>query len=61
MWVTPAAVVLALSGGALAGEIPEQWLSRIFGVVVLYVGTRSFLKNWRAPARAPAAASEESE
>lgn len=54
LWVTPAAVVLALGGGALAGEIPDQWLSRIFGVVVLYVGTRSLLKNWRAPEPAPA-------
>ena len=52
--VTPAAVVLALGGGFLAGEIPSEWLSRIFGVVVLYVGTRSLLKNWRAPQPAPA-------
>ena len=56
LWVTPAAVVLALSGGFVAGEIADEWLSRIFGVVVLYVGTRSLLKNWRAPQPAPAAA-----
>ncbi|MDA0353544.1 MAG: sulfite exporter TauE/SafE family protein [Chloroflexi bacterium] len=54
--VTPAAVLLALGGGFLAGEIPSEWLSRIFGVVVLYVGTRSLLKNWRTPAPAPAPA-----
>ena len=60
LWVTPAAVVLALGGGALAGEIPDAWLSRLFGVVVLYVGTRSLLKNWRAPqpAEVPAAVEE---
>jgi uncharacterized protein len=57
--VTPAAVLLALGGGFLAGEIPSEWLSRIFGVVVLYVGTRSLLKNWRTPQPAATAATEE--
>jgi len=61
LWVTPAAVLLALGGGALAGEIPDQWLSRIFGVVVLYVGTRSLLRNWKTPAPAATPASETSE
>lgn len=62
LWVTPAAVLLALGGGFAAGEIPDEWLSRIFGVVVLYVGTRSLIKNWRSPQPAPTpAVSEEAE
>jgi len=47
-WVTPAAILLALGGGFVAGEIPGEWLSRIFGVVVLYVGARSLLRSWVA-------------
>ena len=58
LWVTPAAIVMALGGGFAAGEIPDQWLSRIFGVVVLYVGTRSLIKNWRPPAPAPVTSEE---
>lgn len=58
LWVTPAAVIFAFGGGVLAREIPDEWLGRIFGVVVLYVGTRSLLKNWKAPAPTPAATEE---
>jgi uncharacterized membrane protein YfcA len=54
LWVTPAAVLLAFGGGFLAGEVPDQWLSRIFGVVVLYVGSRSLWRNWRPAPAAPA-------
>lgn len=48
LWVTPFAVLLALAGAALAGQLAGDTLSRIFGVVVIYVGGRTVLTTWRA-------------
>jgi uncharacterized protein len=48
MWVTPFAVVLAAVGGTLAVNLPGDMLTRIFGLVVLYVGGRTLYSTWRA-------------
>ncbi len=53
--VTPAAFVLAVAGALVAGELDSDTLSRIFGVVVLYVGGRTLFSIWRR-SRQPAAA-----
>ncbi|MCY4639895.1 MAG: sulfite exporter TauE/SafE family protein [Chloroflexi bacterium] len=45
--VTPAALVLAVVGARIAGELDSDTLSRIFGVVVLYVGVRTLFSLWR--------------
>ena len=45
--VTPAAIVLAVVGAWIAGELDSETLSRIFGVVVLYVGGRTLFSIWR--------------
>ena len=45
--VTPAAFVLAVVGALVAGELDSDTLSRIFGVVVLYVGGRTLFSLWR--------------
>ena len=48
--VVPAALVLALLGARIAGELDDDTLSRIFGVVVLYVGSRTLFtvgRRWR--------------
>lgn len=45
--VAPAAVVLALGGAFIAGKLDGPTLSRVFGVVVVYVGSRSLYTNWR--------------
>lgn len=47
LWVTPVAILLAIAGAQIAGELDGQTLSRIFGVVVLYVGSRSLYTNWK--------------
>ena len=39
--VVPAAIVLALVGASIAGKLDNDTLSRIFGVIVLYVGSRT--------------------
>jgi uncharacterized membrane protein YfcA len=54
-WVTPFAVAAAFLGARLAGELGADTLSRVFGVVVLYVGTRTLYTTWRAGRRASAA------
>jgi uncharacterized protein len=46
-WVAPVAVVFALGGAFVAGQLEGDTLSRVFGVVVLYVGSRSLYTNWR--------------
>lgn len=46
-WVTPLAIAFALVGGYVAGLLDGDTLSRIFGVVVLYVGTRTLFTTWR--------------
>ncbi|MBT5774062.1 MAG: sulfite exporter TauE/SafE family protein [Dehalococcoidia bacterium] len=46
-WVTPIAILLAIAGAQIAGELDGQTLSRVFGVVVLYVGSRSLYTNWK--------------
>jgi hypothetical protein len=58
-WVTPAAVALALGGAFLAGRIEGETLSRIFGVVVVYVGSRSLYSSWRAGRAERASEAEE--
>lgn len=45
--VTPLAVLCAIGGAALAGQLGGDTLARIFGVVVLYVGGRTLLGSWR--------------
>ncbi|MDA0270956.1 MAG: sulfite exporter TauE/SafE family protein [Chloroflexi bacterium] len=54
-WVTPFAVVFALAGGFTAGLLDGPTLSRIFGVMVLYVGTRTLFTTWRTMRRERAA------
>ena len=54
--VTPAALVLAVVGARVAGELDPDTLSRIFGVVVLYVGGRTLFSLWRQARSARAAA-----
>lgn len=59
--VAPAAVVLALVGARIAGELDDDTLSRIFGVVVLYVGSRTLFtvgRRWRRERAATAAEAE---
>ncbi len=46
-WVAPVAVVFALGGAIVAGQLDGTTLSRVFGVVVLYVGSRSLYTNWK--------------
>ena len=58
-WVTPAAVALALGGAFLAGRIEGETLSRIFGVVVVYVGSRSLYSSWRSGRAERASEAEE--
>ncbi|MPZ99403.1 MAG: TSUP family transporter [Dehalococcoidia bacterium] len=59
LWVTPFAVLAALGGAFLAGFIPGEQLSRIFGVMVLYVGARTLITTWRRMRRDAAAARAE--
>jgi uncharacterized membrane protein YfcA len=57
--VVPAALVLALLGARIAGELDDDTLSRIFGVVVLYVGGRTLYtvgRRWRRERAESAAA-----
>lgn len=51
-WVTPFAVLAALFAAWLAGQLEGDTLSRVFGVVVLYVGSRTLYTTWRAGRRA---------
>jgi len=53
-WVTPFAVGAALLAAWVAGQIGADTLSRVFGVVVLYVGSRTLYTTWRAGRRAAA-------
>ena len=57
--VVPAALVLALLGARIAGELDDDTLSRIFGIVVLYVGGRTLYtvaRRWRRERAASAQA-----
>jgi uncharacterized membrane protein YfcA len=47
MWVAPVAVLFALTGAFIAGQLEGDTLSRVFGIVVLYVGSRSLYTNWK--------------
>ena len=47
MWVAPVAGLFALAGAFLAGQLEGDTLSRVFGIVVLYVGSRSLYTNWK--------------
>lgn len=47
MWVAPVAVLFALAGAFVAGQLEGDTLSRVFGIVVLYVGSRSLYTNWK--------------
>ncbi len=42
-WVTPVAVIAAFGGAFLAGLISGPMLSRIFGLLVIYVGGRTLI------------------
>jgi uncharacterized membrane protein YfcA len=42
-WVTPFAVALAFGGAYVAGLLDGDTLSRIFGVIVIYVGGRTLI------------------
>ena len=42
-WIAPTAVVFALLGAYLAGVISAVWLSRIWGLLLLYFGIRMVL------------------
>jgi uncharacterized membrane protein YfcA len=53
-WVTPFAVGAAFVAARIAGELGADTLSRVFGVVVLYVGSRTLYTTWRAGRRAAA-------
>ncbi len=54
-WVTPFAVAFAFGGAFVAGLLDGPTLSRVFGVVVLYVGSRTFVTTGRAILRDRAA------
>jgi uncharacterized membrane protein YfcA len=56
-WVTPFAILLAFGGAFVAGLLGGPTLSRVFGVVVLYVGGRTLVTTGRAIMRDRAAAS----
>lgn len=47
-WVTPFAVLLAFAGAFVAGLLEGDVLSRIFGVIVVYVGGRTLVTTWLA-------------
>jgi len=47
MWVAPVAVLFALTGAFIAGQLEGDTLSRVFGIVVLYVVSRSLYTNWK--------------
>ena len=47
LWVAPVAVLFALAGAFIAGQLEGDTLSRVFGIVVLYVGSRSLYTNWK--------------
>ena len=59
MWVTPFSVLAALGGAWLAGQLAGATLSRVFGVMVLYVGTRTLITTWRAARREAASTAAE--
>ena len=61
LWVTPFSVIAALGGAWLAGELAGATLSRVFGVMVLYVGTRTLFTTWRAARHEAALAAPDAE
>ena len=46
IWVAPAAVILGFCSGILAQDLQAEYLTRLFGLVVVYVGGRTVLKTW---------------
>ncbi|MEX2372632.1 MAG: sulfite exporter TauE/SafE family protein [Dehalococcoidia bacterium] len=58
-WVTPPAVLLAFGGAFVAGLLDGPTLSRIFGVVVIYVGALTLITTARTVRRERAEASAE--
>lgn len=47
-WVTPFAIALAFGGAFVAGLLPGYVLSRVFGLIVIYVGSRTLFTTVRA-------------
>ncbi len=43
LWMTPTVVVFALMGGWLANMIESSMLSRLFGILLLFLGARFLL------------------
>ncbi len=41
--LAPGIVLGAWAGAAIAGQLPQEWLQRLFGVFLLYVGARMLL------------------
>ncbi len=58
-WVTPPAILLAFGGAYVAGHLDGSTLSRIFGLIVLYVGGRTLITTWLVIRRERAAAAAE--
>lgn len=52
-WVTPLALVAGAAGAALAGVLNAEVLTRIFGLVLVYAGTRTLLALRRPRAEFP--------
>lgn len=50
-WVTPFAIAAALLAAWIAGRLEGDTLSRVFGLVVVYVGSRTLITTWRAERR----------
>lgn len=44
-WVTPFALALAVVGAIVAGALEESLLSRVFGVMVLFVSLRTLARE----------------
>ena len=45
LWVAPSAAVFAFVGASLANLVEAGWLSRIFGLLILFFGTRMILSK----------------
>ena len=47
IWVAPSAIIVGFMAGFLAQNLDETILTRLFGLVVLYVGSKTILSTVR--------------
>lgn len=47
LWIAPLALGFSFLTGWLAGFLPDVWLSRIFGLLLLFIGGRMILAKKR--------------